>query len=192
MKRVKPGFTLIEILIVVLMLSVISLAVYASFNNCIKIWKMINQRIPEEDLCIFFEGFSRDLRNTFKFRGLDLSGKEDKIEFSALVYSPRLNSRTVGRAVYSYDPQEEVFQRQQRDFADIYTGEKGTVRQSLKNIKSLRFRYYFYNERKKEYLWEDEWLEKQLLPLAVNIELEFYDGVEIHKFTRTVNIPVTN
>ncbi len=185
------GFTLIEMLIVVSMLSVISLAVYSSFNSGVKVWKRINQRIPEEDLEIFFEGFSRDLRNTFKFTGLNLLGKEDKVEFPTLVHSPSLNKRTVGKVVYFYNPQEELFNREQRDFVEIYMGEKGAVRQSLENIKSLKFRYYFYDEEIKEYLWEDEWIEEEL-PLAVKIELEFYDGVETQKFTKTVNIPVSS
>ena len=97
------GFTLIEMLVVTVMLSVISLAIYATFNNGIKIWQKINKPIPQEDLYIFLDRFVSDVKNTFKFTGLNFLGKVDRLEFPALVDSPRLNKKTVGQVVYFYN-----------------------------------------------------------------------------------------
>jgi len=187
----KLGFTFIEMLIVTVTLSVISLAIYATFNNGIKIWQKINKQIPEEDLTIFFDRFSSDLKNSFKFTGLTFSGKEDELEFATILNSPALHKRTVGKVVYFYDPYEKILNREEKDFSQIYENKKGSIQQSIRDVKSLRFRYYFYDAERKEYLWQDEW-ESEELPLAVRIQLELEYGTENNKFVKTVNIPTSS
>lgn len=182
------GFTLIEMLIVTGILAVISLAIYANFNNGMRIRQKVNKRLPEEGLNIFFAKFAFDLRNSFRFSGIDFSGTKNNLEFAALINSLRLQKKTVGKLIYVYDSQTRILDRKQSDFACVYGGESGTVRQQLGNVRSLRFQYYFYDEQKKEYLWQDEWL-KEGLPLAVRIELELDDGTEIKKFIKTAGIP---
>ncbi len=186
----KQGFTLIEMLIVTAILAVISLAIYATFNNGIKIWQRVNKPIPGEGANIFFDKFARDLRNTFKFTGLNFTGGQYRLEFVTLVNSPRLNNRTVGRVIYFYEPETKTLNRQQQDFSQIYNAEETAAQALLNNVKSLKFQYYLYNKEKKEYLWLDEWL-RQDLPLAVRIELETNYGGHSDKFTKTVNIPVS-
>jgi len=182
------GFTLVELLLVLAMLAIVSLAVYATFNSGIKIWQRINTEIPEEDLDIFFYKFSSDLRNSFKFTGIDFLGEKDKVAFSTLVDSQRLKKRTIGQVIYSYDFLAEILNREERDFSQIYSDESNIATQSLRNIKSLKFQYYSYDKEKKEYLWNDEWQKKEL-PLAIRIELEFDDSTQANKFTKTVSIP---
>ena len=189
-RKNKNGFTLIELLIVTALLAVISLAIYATFNSGVKIWQRVNKQIPEEDLDIFLEKFALDLRNSFKFNGFNFLGEEKRFEFPTLVNSPGMNKKTVGKVIYLYDSESNIIKRNLLDFSQIYNGEEGTAQELLKNVKSLKFRYYLYDKEKKEYLWQDEWL-KEDLPLAVRIELEFGNGTEIRKFTKTVNIPVS-
>ena len=179
-------------LIVTAILSVVALAIYATLNNGIKIWQKVNRQLPEEDLNIFFDKFSLDLRNSFKFSGINFSGTIDTLEFPTLVNSPRLQKRTVGKLIYTYEPQNQILNRYQVDFAGVYSDESNaSPQQSLRNVRTLKFQYYLYDEQKKEYLWQDEYGHKEGLPLAVKVELEFDDGKEIKKFTRTISIPTT-
>ncbi len=188
--RTKKGFTLIEMIMVSALLAVMSLAIYATFNNGMKIWQRVNQSIAEEDLNIFLDKFSGDLRNSFKFTGTKFLGKEDGLEFATLVDSAALQKRSVGKIIYFYDPTAEALSREYLDFSQVYSGENNSHKQSLKNIRALKFQYYLYDPQKKEYLWQDEWL-KEELPLAVRIELEFNNGTVVGNFTRTVGIPVS-
>lgn len=190
MKRRNKGFTLIEMLIVMTMLSVISLAIYATFNNGMRIWQKVNQPLAEEDLDIFLDKFAADLRNAFKFTGIKFLGAKDRLEFSTLVNSPGLQKRTVGEVIYFYNAQTAILSREQKDFAQLFAEEEGTINQALRNLRGLKFQYYIYDKDKKEYLWLEEWL-KEDLPLAVRIELEFNDGAQTSKFTKTVSIPVS-
>lgn len=203
------GFTLIEMLIVTAILSVVALAIYATLNNGIKIWQKVNRQLPEEDLNIFFDKFTLDIRNTFKFTGINFSGTIEKVEFPTLVNpvrdygesgkrydvsngvnSPGLQKRTIGKVIYFYDDESKIISREQKDFSQVYSDEKGAIRESLRNVRALKFQYYLYDEQKKECLWQDEW-SKEGLPLAVKMELEFDDGAEIKKFTKTVAIPTS-
>lgn len=196
------GFTLIEMLIVSAILSVVALAIYATLNNGIKIWQKVNRQLPEEDLNIFFDKFALDIRNTFKFTGISFSGTIEKVEFPTLVNpvrkgglsngvnSLRLQKRTVGKLIYAYEPQNRILNRYQVDFAGIYSGESNaSPQQSLRNVRTLKFQYYLFDEQNKVYLWQDEYVHQEGLPLAVRVELEFDDGKETKKFTKTVGIP---
>ncbi|MCX5692484.1 MAG: prepilin-type N-terminal cleavage/methylation domain-containing protein [Candidatus Omnitrophica bacterium] len=183
------AFTLIEMLIVTALLCVISLGIYSTFNNGIKIWQRLNKEVPEQDLYIFFDKFASDLRNSLKFKGINFSGMENQLDFAAIVNSPRLRKRTVGSISYFYDPKTGSAYKEERDFACVYAGARGVVREVLKNIKSLEFKYYSYDIERKEYIWQDRWL-KENLPLAVWLEVEITDGDKVFKFSKTVNIPI--
>jgi len=189
-KKSSFGFTFIELILVTAILAVVSLAIYTTFNNGIKIWQRINKQLPEEDVDIFFDKFARDLRNTSKFRGINFIGKEDRIEFASLINSRQLKKRTIGQVIYFYDTSVEILKREQRDFSQVFTGQEGLVTWALINFKSLKLQYYVYDREKKEYLWQEECL-TGTMPLAVRIDLELKDGTQIHKFTKTVSIPIS-
>lgn len=188
-KKNNRGLTLIELILVTAILSVVSLAIYSTFNNGLRIWQRINKQLPEEDLNIFFDRFGYDLRNLLQFNGINFSGTEDRLAFATIVNSRRLQKRTVGEIIYFYDSQAEILKREERDFPQVFSGDEGPIAQSLTGVQSLRFKYYIYDTNKKEYLWQDQGPEEGI-PLAVRMELEFKDGTQTHKFTKTVNIPV--
>ena len=182
------GFTLVEMVIVTAMLSVISLAIYATFNSGAKIWQRIDLQEPEEEVNIFFDKFAADLRSCFRFEGMYFLGEEDRVEFPAMVYSNDLEKRTVGRAIYSYNYMEGRVTRRQSDFSQVYYEDEGDVTLSLLNVSGLGFLYYYYEEKTEKYFWLTEWLGDGL-PLAVRIELELNDGVKRTKFAKTITIP---
>lgn len=171
------------------MVAVISLAIYSTFNNGLKIWQRLNQSLVEEDLDIFFDRFAFDLRNSFNFSGFNLLGEENKLEFSTFIDSARLNRNTVGKVIYFYDSQREILNRSPLDFAEVYEGIE-TYQPILRKVKSLKFEYYFYDEEKKEYCWEKTW-SREKFPLAVRVELEMANNEGLQRFTKTVNIPIS-
>lgn len=182
------GFTLAEVMVVTVIVCVISLAVYGTLSNGIKIWQRLGQGIPQEDLNIFFERFSSDLRNSFKYTGISFSGKQDSLDFTGLVFSPDFKRTGVGRIIYSFDQGSGVINKASLDVSEIFRQQPGKTSPVARGIKSLEFGYYYYDTEKKGFGWEEEWA-KEELPLAVRIELEFDDGKQTLKFTRTVNIP---
>jgi prepilin-type N-terminal cleavage/methylation domain-containing protein len=185
------GFTMVELLVVTAIVSVVSLAAYSVLDNGVKVWKKANTVLALEDLALFFDRFSRDVRNTIRFESIGFAGEAHRIEFASLVNSRGLGGRCVGKIIYQYLPQERLLRRAQADFSQIYNTEEEFTGQGLKEITSLKFSYYYYDKEKKGFFWSDNWLSKAL-PLAIRVELEFVDKAGNGSFTRTVSIPVSD
>lgn len=184
------GFTLIEVLIVTLILSIISLAIFSTFANGLKIYNRINSEFTFEDLVIFCDRFGQDLRNCLNYTGISFSGKDDEMEFAGILNSPRMQKRTVGRIKYVFDPAKESITRLVNDYSSVYSQEEEPIRHSLDKVKSCVFSYYYFDNQTREFSWLAEW-RKDAIPVAVRMELEFKDNPK-DKLTRTFNIPVGN
>jgi prepilin-type N-terminal cleavage/methylation domain-containing protein len=189
MKKNNPlrGFSLIEVLIVTMILSIISLAIFSTFSNGLKIYNLINSQATSEDLIIFCDRFGQDLRNSFNFTSINFTGKAEELEFASLLNSPRMQKRTVGRLKYAYDPASEKLKRFTSDYAALYGSEEDTVRHALDRVSSCVFSYYYFDNQTQEFAWAEEW-KKTGLPAAVRMVLEFKGDPEA-KVTRTFNIP---
>lgn len=187
--RPAAAFTLIEMLVVVSMVSVISLAIYATLSGGLRIWQRVNLNTPAEDIVIFFEKITSDLRNAVKFSSLSFFGEEDNFEFVSLIHSHRLDKKTIGKTAYSLDAFSGVLKRYEKDIAHIFKEETGISYNAIGGVEAVRFQYYYYDEENDYYLWEDEWLGDGI-PLAVRIELMVKTENASEKFTKTVSIPV--
>ena len=185
--RKNSGFTLVELLISSVVISVIALAAYFGLAAGIRIWQRVNQKAEYEDLAFFLDRFGSDLRNCLEFSRLNFSGEKDRVSFAALLNSPRLNKRTVGELSYIYEAQKGVLNRQERDYSHLYNQDEGIVRTALTDIKSLEFKFYVYDKAEKKYLWLEEF-DRAGLPLAVRMDLELEGGWE--KVVQTFNIPL--
>lgn len=187
----KSGLTLIEMLIVSMILVVITLAVNSSLNSGVRVWRKINQELPQEALNIFFDKFSADLHNTLKITGIKFKGDDERLELPTAVKSESFPERSPGKIIYFYDRQKDELVRDARDYSDVYNDKRGGVRSLIKNIHKLKFSYYFFEAETKNYTWLEAW-EKEGLPQAVRVELEIKDKDEIREFSRTVSIPLSN
>lgn len=168
-------------------ISVIALAAYSGLSAGIRVWQRINQKSEYEDLAFFLDRLGSDLRNCFKFSGIDFLGEKDQVSFASLVHSPRLRKTTVGELNYTYEAQEGVIYRREMDYSHIYSQDEGLIKEALTGVKSLEFRFYVYDEEQKKYFWLEEF-DRDELPLAVRVELELSGGWE--KVVRTFNIPL--
>lgn len=184
----RKAFTLIELLVVTVIVSVISLAIYTTLSSGLKIWKRASVSLPQEELYIFFDKFSLDVRNSFKYANAKFAGSEEKFEFPSFVEMPLVKARTIGRVVYAYDSGDGILTRVLQDYSDVYTSGDGYVQQAIDNIRSFRFLYYAYIKEKNEYVWQERW-EKEEPPLAIRMEIEFKDEQDTPQ-VRTVSFPV--
>lgn len=187
-KSAVRGFTFIEMIVVSAVVGFLALTIYSALGNGIRVWQRLQQPLALEDAEIFTDKFASELKNCFEFKGISFSGTRNSLAFATLVVSPRLNAKTVGRAVYGYDSGRKTFSREIFDFSDIFSGQEGFSRQVLVNVKSCEFKYYTFSPADKKYLWSDEWAASESLPLAVKMELEIGDGTQ-GKVIKYVFIP---
>lgn len=204
MKKVpsKGGFTLIELVLVTAILAVIGMAVYGTFLNGINIWKKVTEDSVAEDINLFFEKISFDLRNSFKLTGMRFKGEETRVSFpSTIKYSGRDGiENTIGEITYTIDRRKKTLIRREASYSEVYHKKPGPKRILSENVSSLQFKYYVYEEKYKRYSWVTHWQEKdetlgmqaeERLPLIVKIEI----GIPIpnekgeQTFVRTVRLP---
>ena len=190
MRRRNKGssFTFVEMLVVTALVAVISLGIYATLSNGLKVYRRVQRELPEEDLNIFFQKFSMDVGNSIRFSGVYSSGVRERLEIVTLVASPRFPVQTVGKVVYFYNPGARQVSREQYDFSQFSNNQEGTLSQTIGNVKSCIFTYYLYDKEKKEFYWSDEWGLKEV-PLAVRMELELESDGYLSTYERTVDVP---
>ena len=185
------GLTFMELLIVSALVGVVALAIYGLLSTGLRIWETVQRPLPGEDINIFLDRFRLDLKNCFLFEGIDFSGTQESLAFVTLVQSNRLNSETVGQAIYSYDANKKALNRELGDFSNVYSGAAGSLKQSLEKVESVRFQYYTFDEPTKKFVWSQEWLTPEVLPRAVRLELKI-GGVGGGVFTKTVSLSVAD
>ena len=171
------------------MLGIISLAVYSTFNNGFKVWQKINQSVGQDDLGLFFDKLSQDLNSCVKIGNIPFSGDQNNLGIPTLVNSPRLKIRTAGLVNYLYDQQSGVLNRQTKDFSQLYSHQDYDSTAILKNLRSFKFEYYYFDKQKQEYFWKEVWSETGI-PLAVRVNLNLNDSSGTDTIIRTTTIHV--
>ena len=187
------GFTFIEMIIVMGMLSVIGVAIFTTLSNGINIWNRLNQAVTQEDINIFFDRFSSQLRNALNFSTIEFKGDKHEISFASIVTTPeKVQSQNtgIGQVTYTYNKSKKTITRQVKNYSQLHKRHKGLQQELLGNIHFFEFNYYSYNKKLKEYFWQDEWWRQEGLPLSVRIELEFQDDKEYKNIIRTIDIPI--
>lgn len=189
-KKKSNGFTLVELLIVSALISIIGLAVYSVLSSGIRIWQRVNIEMPTQDLNIFLDKFSLDLRNSIEYKDLNFIGSKDQFEFATLLENSHFGGRTPAKVRYYYNYREKKLYREELDYSQIFNGDREDGTESLANIESLQFSYYFYDKESNAYSWLDKW-PHEILPAAVRIEMKLNGVNQNNSFTKTVTIPIS-
>lgn len=196
----RKGFTLVELLLVTVLLSVIGAAVYAAFSSGVNLWQRINAEMRVEDINLFFDKVARDLRSTFYFTAIRLQGTASRISFPAVV-SLRTEEgvkQQPGQISYQFNTQYRRLERKEADYSQVYRGKGGLEHALLDDIQSFHVQYYYYEPEQEEYLWTQAWPIQEgtfgqetepTLPLAVRMTIGIKDGNTKRQFTKTVLIP---
>ncbi len=186
--KMKTGVTFAELLIVTCLLAVLSLATYSLISAGVRVYQKVNSDAPSVEAAIFLERFAFDLRNSFRYKGIEFSGSREKIECAAFVDSVKLGIRTVGAVTYMYDSFSGILRRRVSNYSQVYSGGYETE-QELPDVVSLKFSYYYYAKEKDEFLWLEGWSEEKKLPLAVRVEFEVAKDGYAASYIKTVSIP---
>lgn len=194
--RNSRGFSLIEILMVVSLVTMISIAIFGVFQSGISALERVTVSSPEEDIQIFFEKFSRDLQNTFHYTGINFRGEGETIRFpTVMITRTELGGDSgIGRATYSYDASEDAIVRLTENMSDLFQEKSDEPVPVLRKVRSLKFQYYEFDLAQKTFQWLDEWNDedtKKTDLLAVKLEMELEDEGQTRTITKTVAIPIS-
>lgn len=203
MKKVlcKNGFTLIELTLVTVILAVIGLSLYGTFANGVNIWKKITSPSVTEDVSLFFEKISYDLRNSFKITGLKFRGGQTEMSFPTKIKSydaPVGFKDSIGRVTYSFNRHKKTIIQDRADYSEVYLNKSVPGRILVQGVSFLDFEYYVFDAQQKKYSWVTNWQERDdsfgiqaedNIPLMVRIELGLIKNGLEQKFVKLVSIP---
>ncbi|MFH1837135.1 MAG: type II secretion system protein [Candidatus Omnitrophota bacterium] len=184
--KTKRGFTFIETMVVVAILSVIAMVLGGVINNGLSLWNRVNDIRFEEDASIFFDKFTMDVKNAIRFGSISFSGSDISVSIPSLTLK-KDGQESPGLVTYYFDEKKETMNRQDIDFIDLINEEEAEERVMLKGVVSAKFFYYTYNESFQSYEWVEEY--KDDLPQAVRLKMFLKNAADTTDHIRTVDIP---
>ncbi len=191
----RRGMTLMEILIVVSLIAMTSVAIYSALSNGLRVWERSQQLVIEEDVAIFFDKFSQDLRNAFRYSMFKFEGGQQRITFPTIIHmladkrSGLPQKEYVdqpGKVEYYYDGLEDILYRRQANYSQALNGHFFKKRALIHGVEAVKFSYFYYAEGRE--IYSPDVLETY--PSRVEVEVEFSDKQGKKKMNRFIDIPL--
>ena len=186
----KKGFTLVEAVLVVSILSVVGIALFHAFSDGMKIWKRTRTFNAGEDIAIFFDKIEVDLKNAFSYPGLSFRGREEYVHFSTRIKLPDPDGGGIGEQIgeveYAFDPAQNTIVRKEAVYGRALENSFSRQRVLAAAIHSLRFSYYYAQEGTPQFKDSAD----QFLPAAVKVEVELLDEQGTRVLKKFINVPM--
>jgi hypothetical protein len=194
------GLTFVEMVLATAMVSIIAIAVYGMIANGLKVWLIVNQESPQIDSTLLFEKMDLDFKNAVCFKGIEFSGNQTSVCFACVSGTAVSNNgfnQGIGEVKYYYEQSSRSFNRQYIDYEQLSASKQPESRSLINNINNGVFKYYFFDQQKKAFLWSNIWPpesfvpgDNQALPLAVQVSMVIGSEKTLTTLTKTLNIPI--
>ena len=203
--RVKPaGFTLIEVLIGMSILSIMMLLLFATLRTCVQSWNLGEKKIAEVSQAGIIQNFFQSkLHSTLPLKAnflkeekdideedrqrFSFEGSENQLQF---VSAMPASAGRLGLQLFTMSLQQAEKGEGSDLLVDIkpffpknedeeWQNEEVVI---LKNVRNLQFAYFGVDEetqdkdKEEAFSWQGEWLERQTLPKLVSIDIELSNG----------------
>ncbi len=190
----RRSFTLIEILLTTALFSMCSLAIYQVFASGLKLWARAQHFAVEEDISIFFDKISEDLRGSFYFTGIKFEGTANKITVPTFIMA-QPDARSVhadgeafahiGAVRYYLDSENHTLQRSQANYSQALDGRFVDDKVVVKAVSGLKIVYYMPGSKGVEPFAKVS----DVIPSSVYIEVTYSDGRSEQSTSRMIAIP---
>lgn len=191
-KRFNQGMTLIEILLVVTLVSMISIALYNGLTTGIRVWERSRVSVKEQDILIFFDKLTRDLHNSYFFSTINFQGTEFGLAFPTMVLMPGHGDskdeyiEQPGKAEYYYDLIDSGIYRRDYNYPQALSLMPTPATLLVQDIDQLRFRYVYLTGDGAMY--DSDYLDS--IPLGIEVEVRFSDSHGQRSLKKYIDIPI--
>ncbi len=189
------GFTLIEVMLASLIMSLVMASVYVSFGGCLRAWKEGNSRAERHQMVqIALEEISRQLRAAYIASdnpGIEFVGDQETMDFVyAAARSEETEQRGSGLCSVNYwltsEEASQLSKLMRKERMIPYAAELPSVssEEVIDSVFNLSFGYYSQDG------WQESWNSKRDLPQTVQINLVLGDETgSTETFSTMVDIP---
>ena len=179
------AFTLVELMITATIFSVVSIAIYATFNSGMSVWRRAkDNNAKQHKFMLRAEKLSRELRQTFIFKDIAFKAKNNEIQFPSVI------DADICRITYFFDENQKMLLRGSDKLADIIAAMEENKQVETKlfsylsDVNSVNFSYLVFDLQKNAYVWKEDW-QQTTLPIAVKLSIIAKDKT----YATTIIIP---
>jgi general secretion pathway protein J len=201
MKFLHNGFTLIEVLIAMTLLSLMVVLLFSSLTIGAKSWEQGEKKIADvNEIAVVQQFFNRHLAhatpqwNDFdpeKDRVFSFQGKKQSLQFvAAFPASAERNGLQLFELALKKKNKQRFIDVTLTPFFPLSEGEEwfeDSV-ELVRNVERLEFSYFGLNDETGELAWQNEWLNKEQQPRLVKILLELDDGRYLPEMIVSLNV----
>ncbi|NOT12018.1 MAG: prepilin-type N-terminal cleavage/methylation domain-containing protein [Methylococcaceae bacterium] len=183
------GFTLIEVLIGLTLLSIMMVLLFTSLKICADSWEKGETKIAEvNEISVVYNFFQRHLsaarplwddfsgeERTFSFQG-----KSQSLQFvSAFPASVGKSGPQLISLFLQEEDQERVIKVVLTPFFPLADGNEWNKEEVtlVSGVSEFKLTYFGAEDGASEGVWMDEWLVKQVQPRLVKIKIELENGI---------------
>jgi general secretion pathway protein J len=184
LRKTSQGFTLIEVLIAMTLLSLMVVLLFSSMKICADSWQKGEDKIAKvNDVAIVYQFFQHHL-TVAKPLWNDFSGEEKIFAFQGEAQSLKFvssfpaSAKKSGLQLFSLklinDGDEKVIQVSITPFFPVAEGEEWRQEEVdlLRHVRSFSLSYFGSDDPQTEGIWQDEWLNKESQPRLVKVKIE--------------------
>ncbi len=195
------GFTLIEVLIGMTLLSLMVVLLFSSLTIGAKSWEQGERKIADvNEVAIVQQFFNHHLAhatpqwndfNPEKERVFSFQGKKKSLQF---VSAFPASAERAGLQLFNLELKEKNKQRfifvALTPFFPLTEGEDWFQDEIelVRGVQKFELSYFGLNDQTGEYAWHSEWLEKEQQPRLVKILLELDDGRYLPEMVVALNV----
>ncbi|MBU1122115.1 MAG: type II secretion system protein [Candidatus Omnitrophota bacterium] len=187
----KPGFTLIETIVVMTIFSIIAVGIASSFTAGMKIWgRARGVDFVQGETLFNLERIASQLRQSVNISAVGFGGTKDEFFFPAVL------ANSIGRVTYKFDSSSNRVLLRFQKLEDILFAKEEEIEaadveyteRKFSSADSFYVSYFYWDEEQDSYGWVDEWDQELGIFSALKLEVEVGDN----KFVKTVFIPVSS
>ena len=193
LNKSKKGMSFVEMLVVLTIMAIVSVAIYGMLVSGIDIWKRTLDINFKEDTRIFFDRLRNDLSKYVPFDAKDFEGNKTSLSFSfieSLPYHPpwaneidKTSIDQIAYVKYTYNKSHDRVEKHISDMFSSITEEKIVFR----NVRKFDITYILKNEKGK--IKEVNKLTGKQKPKMIKIKLQYGDKLFPKEAVEVIELP---
>ena len=191
-KNPEQGFTFIELLVAMAMVSFIGGAIFVTFSQGVRIWQAAVRESAYDKEAFFLEELKSELRNAFLYGKSALNGKNQMLEFHTLVVRLSKGNKPLkvpAQIRYRFLSAQKLIQKEITFYEKMLNG-KSTLyesRTALANISNFEIEYYQKSKKGSSASWVKQWA-SSCFPEAIKLTWDA-EAARSSKETQVISIP---
>ena len=165
------GFTLIETIVSVSLLSVIAISASGAFRNGLVAYQRIESELGREhEINMLVRQMNLELRNAIPYAEIPFEGESDRITFPARLweYDKKGFKEDLYEVVYQY--RGRMLEREQRKLKKTFSEDGKEEKEKLLAFETCKFQFAYKNSNG-GVEWRNEWSDNRYLGLPRGIRL---------------------